>query len=112
MTATYHIPVFVAVMVAIIVAAKFKKLVNKFIDAGATTPKAAKTPEVLNIRPGLMFKRLMNRGVIIESGPERYYLNEENLVEYKKARRVRMMIILGALILLILLDVIILGSEF
>jgi len=91
MTATYHIPIFVAVMVAIIVAAKFKKLVNIFIDLGATTPKTSKTLEVLNIKPRLMFKRLVNRGVIIESGPERYYLNAENLVEYKKARRVRMM---------------------
>jgi hypothetical protein len=111
MTSTYHIPVFVAVMVAIIVAAKFKKLVNKFIDAGVTTPKAAKTLEVLNIRPRMMFKRLMNRGVIIESDPERYYLNAENLVEYKKARRVRMMIFIGVMVILIILDVIVLNYE-
>jgi hypothetical protein len=111
MTSTYHIPVFVAVMVAIIVAAKFKKLVNKFIDAGVTTPKAAKTLEVLNIRPGLMFKRLMNRGVIIESGPERYYLNEENLVEYHQKRRFRILIFLGIIIILILLDVFIMNYK-
>jgi hypothetical protein len=110
MTATYHIPIFVAVMVAIIVAVKFKKLVNKFIDAGATTPKAAKTLEVLNIRPRLMFKRLLNRGVIIESGPERYYLNAENLVEHNKSRRVRMIIFIGFMIILILFDVMVLIS--
>lgn len=110
MTPTYHIPIFIAVFVFVIVAAKFKKLVNKFLDSGTTLPRTAKTLEVLNIKPGLMFKRLINKGVIIESGVERYYLNEENLAEYNKARRVRMIIFIGFLIILILFDVMVLSS--
>ena len=107
MTSTYHIPIFVAVMIAIIVAAKFKKLINKFIDSGTTTPKKANTLEYLNLKPRLIFKRLLNRGVIIETGSERYYLNEEHLAKYNKIRRVRMMIIIGVLIILIILDLIV-----
>jgi len=107
MTSTYHIPIFVTVMIAIIVAAKFKKLINKFIDSGTTTPKTAKTLEYLNLKPRLIFKRLLNRGVIIETGSERYYLNEEHLAEYNKTRRVRMMIFIGVLIILIILDLIV-----
>jgi hypothetical protein len=104
MTPTYHIPSIIAVLIAIIVAAKFRKIIRSFTDSGSTSPKSSKTREELNLRQGFIFNRLINRGVIIETNPESYYLNKENLAEYKKTRRKRIMIFLGVLIVLILLD--------
>jgi hypothetical protein len=109
MTPTFHIPSFVAVMVAIIVAAKFRKIIRRFIDSGTTSPGTSKTWVELNLRRGLMFKRLINRGVIIETNPERYYLHLENLAEYNNRRRKLILIFLAVLIVLILLDVILLS---
>ena len=106
MTPTYHIPTFIAVLAAVLVAARFKKIVRTFIGSGTTSPKTSKTLYELNLRRGLIMKRLINRRVIIETSPERYYLHVENLAEYRKARRKRILIFIGILILLILIDII------
>lgn len=98
-----QIPVSTAIIVVVIVAAQFRKLISRFRDSGTTSPRTAKTIEELNIRHMRMFKRLLNRGVINEAGSGRYYLNETNLDEYHQARRIRVMIILGILILLFLI---------
>jgi hypothetical protein len=100
-----QIPATTAAIVAILVLAQFKKLINRFRNSGATSPKTAKTLEDLNIYPRRMFRRLLNRGVINEAGSGRYYLNEGNLEEYKQVRRIRMIIIFGILILLFLMGI-------
>jgi hypothetical protein len=109
MIPTYHIPTFIAVMAAILVAARFKKIVRTFIGSGTTSPGTSKTLYELSLRRGLIMKRLINSGVIIETSPERYYLHAENLAEYRKARRKRILIFAGILILLILIDVFLLN---
>lgn len=100
MTGTSTIPG----MVAIIVALRFKFFVRRFTDTGTTNPQSAKTLEELNLRRRMFFNRLLNRGVLIETSPGRYYLDENNLIEYKKVRRTWALIILGILILIILFD--------
>jgi hypothetical protein len=108
MNPAYQIPVTTAVMVAVIVVVRFKKLINKFRESGTTSPRTAKTLADLNIYPRRMFNRLLRRGVINEAGSERYYLNEGNLDEYNQVRRIRVMIIFGVLILLFLLELFVL----
>lgn len=103
-----QIPIWIAVLVVVMVAAKFKKLINSFRNSGTTSSRTSKTPEELKIRPDRLFRRLLNRGVINEAGSGRYYLNEGNLDEYNQVRRIRVMIIFGALILLFLLSLFVL----
>jgi hypothetical protein len=112
MTPTYHIPSFVAILAAITVAAKFRKIIRRFINSGATSPGTSITWVELNLRRGFILKRLINRGVIIETSPERYYLHLDNLAEYNNRRRKLILIFLAVLIVIILLDVILLSSEF
>lgn len=107
MTGTSTIPV----MVAIIVALRFKLFVRRFTDTGTTYPQVAKTPEELNIRRRMLFNRLLHRGVLIETSPGRFYLDENNLIEYKKVRRSWALIILGILILFILFDLLLVNNQ-
>jgi hypothetical protein len=103
-----QIPVWISVIVAVMIAAKFKKLINSFRNSGTTSSRTSKTPEQLRIKPDRIFRRLLNRGVIKEAGSGRYYLNEGNLDEFNQVRRIRAMIIFGVLILLILLSLFVL----
>ena len=103
-----QIPAITAALIVVLMAAKFKKLIKSFRNSGTTSPRTAKTLEDLNIHPRRIFRRLLNRGVINEAGSGRYYLNEANLDEYNKVRRIRMIIIFGILILLVLISVFVL----
>jgi uncharacterized membrane-anchored protein len=105
MTGTSFIPIIVAVIVVI----RFHRFISRFKDSGTTTPKTAKTLEELNLKRRLIFNRLLYRRVLIEISSERYYLNEENLIEYYKARRIRMIVISGILILIILIDALVMN---
>jgi hypothetical protein len=51
---------------------------------------------------------MLRRGVIIEWGPERYYLDEDNLREYRKSRRMIAISILIFLLLFLLIDLLVL----
>jgi len=95
---------FIPVMIVIIIVIRFKKIINQFKVTGTTTPRAAKTLLELNIRNSLIFKNLVRRNVIVEISPDRFYLQEDHLDEYIRARRMRMLLTIGILILLILID--------
>jgi hypothetical protein len=103
-----QIPATTAAMAAVVIAVQFKKLIASFRNSGTTSPKTAKTLEDLNIHPRMMFRRLLNRGVINEAGSAKYYLNEANLEEYNQVRRIRILIIMGILIILVLIGVFVL----
>jgi hypothetical protein len=101
MTGTSFIP---AMIVAIIVV-RTKKIINTFKQAGATTPRNAKTTGELGIRGHMIFRKLVRREVLKEASPERYYLNEENLEIYLRDRRLRVFIVLAIILGLIIIDV-------
>jgi hypothetical protein len=105
MTSVFPIPTFVAIMIAIIVTVKFKRIISSFLDSGTTSPRSAKTVGELNIRRGMMFTRLLKRDVVIEPEPGRFYINEENLASYNQLRRKRVFIVLGIFFVLIVLDI-------
>ena len=102
MTGTSTVPA----MIAIIVVIRIKKIINGFLKSGTTNPKAAKTAEELNIRRGLLFRRLVSRNVLIEPAPGRFYLHEENLEKYYRSRRMTLVAIFFVVGLFILADLV------
>jgi hypothetical protein len=101
MTGTSFIP---AIIVAIIVV-RTKKIINRFKLSGTTTPHTAKTAGELNIRENLIFRKLVRRNVLIEVSPGRYYLHNEHLEDYLRARRMRILLAISVIIILILIDI-------
>ena len=91
-------------IIAVIIVVKIKKLIQRFIETGTTSPPAAKTPEELNIRTSLLFQRLLRRKVLVETYANRFYLDEEALQEYNNKRRKIIYIVILIIALLILFD--------
>lgn len=85
MTGTSFIPI----IVAIIVVAKNKKIINRFKNTDTTTADTAKTLEELNIKRRLIFNKLFNRSILIKT----------------KKRMILIPVIVFLLILLIFMDV-------
>jgi hypothetical protein len=100
MTGTPFFPGIIAVILVI----KIKKIIQRFLDTGTTSPPAAKTPEELNIRTSLLFQRLLRRKVLVETFAGRYYLDEEALQEYNNTRRKIMITVILVIALLIVFD--------
>jgi len=69
--------------------AKARKIIRRFEDADATSPRKARTLEELNLRNGLIIRRLLRKEVIVEASPQRYYLNREHLLNYENSRKIR-----------------------
>ena len=101
MTGTSSIPI----IVAIIIVVKTRKLINRFRNSGAVNEKNAKTLEELKINRRLIFNKYLNRGIIIETN-KKYFLNEQNLIDYRTTKRMILIPIVVVLILvLIFMDV-------
>lgn len=92
---------FIPPMVAAIVVAKIRKIVQRFRDAGAVSFQTARRPEELNIQKRLLFQRLVQKSVLMDAGDDRYYLHEENYQTYRKNRRSRALFILVILMLIL-----------
>jgi hypothetical protein len=100
---------FVPIIVAVIIVVKIKKLIQRFMDTGTTSPPTAKTPEELNIRTSNLFQRLLRRKVLVETYANRFYLDEEALQEYNNNRRKIMITVILIIALLIVFDYLYLG---
>jgi len=83
--------------------AKTRRIILRFQNADATSPRNARTLEELNLRHGLIFRRLLRKGVIVEASPQRYYLNRENLFEYNEIRRSRIKVLLLVIAVIIII---------
>lgn len=102
MTGTSFIPI---IAVAIVVMRK-RILLNKFKNSYTTTEKNAKTLNELKISRRFFFNRFVNNGVIIEVN-SKYYLDEQNLAEYKTKRRMILIpVVIILLMLVIFIDII------
>ena len=86
-----------------IVAAQFRKIVRSFQTREAFSSSSARTKEELGVRHNLIFRRLVRKGVIIESGPGKYYLDRNRLEQYLQLRRKILLFILLAMVLAILI---------
>ena len=95
---------FIPVLIAVIIIVRTRKIIEIFINSDTTNPYNAKSLEVLNISSSFIFKRLLRRGVIIEIGFEKYYLNEGNLIKYNIRRRKIIIVVFLIIIAFVLID--------
>jgi hypothetical protein len=86
--------------------AKTRRIIRRFEEADATSPRKARTIDELGLYHGLIFKRLLKQGVIIEASPRRYYLSRENTIEYERVRQTRIKIMLVIMAVIVIIAVI------
>ena len=92
---------FIPIIVVIILVARTRKLVNKFKNSGATNKTNAKTLKELQINRRFIFKKYLFYKIIIESN-KKYYLNEQNLNNYRAKKRMILIPIVVILILIVI----------
>jgi hypothetical protein len=95
MTGTSFIPIIIVIIVVI----RTRKLINRFRDICAINEENAKTLDELKMNRRLMFRKYLFYSVIIETHGK-YYLNEQNLKNYRTKKR---MILIPILVILILI---------
>ncbi len=71
----------------IAVIAKQKKIIRRFKNIDATTPERAIDPFVLGLKNGIIFRRLVGRGILIEASPSLFYLDEQQAEVFSALRR-------------------------
>ena len=82
--------------------AKTRRIILRFQNADATSPRNARTLEELNLRHGLILRRLIRKGFIVEASPQRYYLNREQLLNYEESRKIRIKTILVVMAVIVI----------
>jgi hypothetical protein len=80
------------------VAARQKRIIRKFEEAGATSAEHARTAEELDVRDRHLFSRLVKAEVLQSPGEGRYFLSAEGLQRWKQRRLVAVFVALGAVI--------------
>jgi hypothetical protein len=86
-----------------IVAAQFRKIVRSFQTREAFSSSTARTKEELGVRQNFIFRRLVRKGVIIESGNDKFHLDRNRLDQYLQMRRKIVQFILLAIALALLI---------
>ena len=87
--------------VAAVILARERRMVNRLRTAGAVTPEQARTLEELGITKGVILRRLRERAVIRQAGPDRFYLDEPSWEAVRRSRR-RAIHVLGVIALVLL----------
>lgn len=76
------------------------RLMRRFRDAKATDPKSAMTLADIGSRNSWIFRRMVARGVFIETTDGRYYMDEEAARRFVKLRWRTMLVFLAVVIVL------------
>ena len=93
-----------ASVAAAVIIRKERELVEHFASAGAVSPSSARSSSDLGVHERFAWIRLVERGVIREAAPGKYYFDEPTWVALRQRRRrvaLVLMIVFGALALLI-----------
>lgn len=90
--------------VAAVILARERRMVNRVRTAGAVTPEQARTLDELGISKGVILRRLRERAVIRQAGPDRFYLDEPSWEAVRRSRR-RAIHVLGVIALVLLFAV-------
>lgn len=73
-----------------------RRIISRFRTGQATAPERAATLSDLGVREGLIFRRMTSSGVLVEAGPQKWFLDEGAYERWRQRARVRVaMIILG-----------------
>jgi hypothetical protein len=76
-----------ASVAAAVIIRKERELVEHFAEAGAVSPSSARSSSDLGVHERFAWIRLVERGVIREAAPRRYYLDEPTWVALRQRRR-------------------------
>ena len=82
---------------AVAVAARRRRIVRKFEEAGADQPGQARTLEVLGVHDTHLVSRLVRSGVLAKADGERYYLSADGLARWNRRRNTYVLIALSVL---------------
>lgn len=80
--------------------AQVRRIIRSFRALGATHPAAAILPAQHDIRESFVFRRLVQRGVLVAVGDGRYYLDEEAEARYRLQRQRLAMVLIGVALVL------------
>lgn len=89
-------------MTGAVVVGRQNRLMRAFEDAGALTPDAATTLEALGQRGGFVFRRMVARGVFVETGDGRWWMDGSAAAEFVH-RRHRIVLVLLAIMAVVAL---------
>ena len=90
--------------ISAVILARERRMVNRIRAAGASSPEQARTLEQLGITRGVILRRLRERAVIRQAGPDRFYLDEPSWEAVRRARR-RAIHVMGVIVLIVLFAV-------
>jgi hypothetical protein len=93
-------------MIASIVLIKMKRYIRIFRSLNATAVSSAIIPQQYGIGNGLIFQKLVRKGILVPVDGERYYMDEQKEAWWTKRRR-KTVIILMVIIILLLINTLI-----
>lgn len=99
-------PVFPPFLPAVAVAARRRRILRKFEEAGADRPETARTFAELGLRESFLASRLTRSGVLVAADGGRYFLSADGVARWKQRRNAYVLTALGvvaALVLVVLL---------
>jgi hypothetical protein len=97
------------VSAAAVIALRRKRLIRRFGEKGATCPERAIAFAEVGMRRSWVFDRMVDRGVFVSVGGDRFYLNEQAAQAFLAAQRRRAWTI--AVILLVIFLVFLIASS-
>ena len=69
------------------VLAKERRMVARFVAAGATSREQARSLEQVGVSPGVILRRLRERAVVRQVETDRYYVDQESWGAVRRMRR-------------------------
>jgi hypothetical protein len=91
--------------VVVVMSRRRRRLIRAYLNAGATDPMRACTPQELGLRRSWIFDRLIDRGVFVPIADGRCFLDLDATDRYFRARRrgavVVALIAIGVLLFLV-----------
>jgi hypothetical protein len=87
---------------AAVIMRRQRQLIRGFAERRATCPDAAIAFADLGMRRSWIFDRLVARGVFVDAGQDRFYMNEEAAQAFLQAQRRRALTITGILLVFFL----------
>lgn len=90
---------------AAIIMRRQKQIIRRFRDAGATSPRTARSLDELGMRSHWIFRHMARKGVFVLIPPNRWYMSLEALAGFERRQWRRFTIFIGtcALALMLLL---------
>jgi hypothetical protein len=97
------------VSAAAVIILRRKKFIRRFTERGATTPDRAVPFAEVGMRRSWIFDQMVDRGVFVNVGHDRFYMDEQRARAFLDAQRRRAWI--AAVILLIFFLLFLVGSS-